>query len=318
GLLEALIQLGNKIDRITLAEANLRPLADTPQDKVEQHFGFSTLAIHRAALQQFLVSKLPKERVQLGKAFSHFTTLPTGKIKTHFKDGTSFESNYLIGADGIHSGVRQQIFPESTLRYSGQTCWRGIAEMDLPKRHQHQGIELWGDQIRFGLSGIAPGKVYWFAVALRPAQQQDEPGLKDHLLQQFSSFTPLVNQLIRHTPATNINRSDINDLSPIPTWHKDNVCLIGDAAHATTPNMGQGGAQAIEDAYYLAQKVAAGGEAFTAFQAAREQKVRTVVSQSWLTGKMAHWKYGRGLRNFMLRATPKRLLEKKMMEMYQL
>ena len=109
-------------------------------------------------------------------------------------------------------------------------------------------------------------------------------------------------------------------MKPLRKWYKDAICLIGDAGHATTPNMGQGGAEAIEDAYYLShlQKNSMNENVFESFQQKRQGKVNSIVKQSWTTGKMAHWKYGKGIRNLMLKSIPKKLLEKKMIEMYQI
>ena len=172
----------------------------------------------------------------------------------------------------------------------------------------------------FGISKISNDKVYWFAVALDKANQKDTKPIKDKLLSKFSNFYPLCIELINETEEDQIIRNDINDLKPLENWHKDGICLIGDAGHATTPNMGQGGAQAIEDAYYLSDLIEKQSEnnIFELFQKKREEKVNLIVKRSWTTGKMAHWKYGKGFRNFLLKNLPKKILEKKMVEMYQI
>jgi len=320
-VLDTIKSAGNSIDRITIGKFDLSPLSDTFQNLVKDTFGYSTVAIHRAVLQKLLIDKLPKEKIQLGKGFKSSKTLKNNRIKITFDDDTTCETDFLIGADGIHSAVRKQLFPKSKIRYSGQTCWRGIADMQMDKEFENRGIELWGNQIRFGISKIAKNKVYWFAVAL------DQPNLKDktHLIKEklshlFSSFHPLVLQLIAATSEENILRNDIIDLKRLDNWHKNNHCLIGDAAHATTPNMGQGGAQAIEDAYYLSSLIKNNTEEniFNQFQQKRRKKVDAIVKNSWTTGKMAHWKYGSGFRNFILSNIPKNTFEKKMLEMYKI
>ena len=312
---------GNSIDRITLGKPDLSALSDNYQDIVKDKFGYTTLAIHRAKLQKILFEQIPKEKIFLAKGFKSFEKLSSGKIKITFDDNSTSETDFLIGADGIHSKVRKQLFPKSTLRYSGQTCWRGIADLNLDNDFKHRGIELWGDQIRFGISKITAGKVYWFAVALDKPNQKDHANLvQQKLLKIFNNFHPLVKDLIKATPKSAILRKDINDLKPLNHWYKDTICLIGDASHATTPNMGQGGAQAIEDAYYLSHLIAKypNQNIFETFQKQRQHKVNSVVKQSWSTGKMAHWKYGKRFRNFFLKNIPKKFLEKKMMELYHL
>ena len=318
-ILEEVKLNGNSIDRITIGKQDLSPLSDSLQDTIKEKFGFTTVAIHRAKLQKLLFDKIPKEKMFLNKGFKSFKELDSGKIEVVFNDNSKTETQFLIGADGINSKVRKQLFPESRKRYSGQTCWRGVADMELDEDLSHRGFELWGNQIRFGISKIAKDKVYWFAVVLSsPNGKDDKVLVKEKLLKMFADFNPLVTKLIGLTSVANILRNDIYDLEPLLKWHKNNICLIGDAGHATTPNMGQGGAQAIEDAHYLSNLIVENSDenVFELFQQKRQKKVDLVVNQSWTTGKMAHWKYGKGLRNFLLKNVPKKIIEKKMIELY--
>lgn len=312
---------GNSIDRITVGEANLAPLSDIFQEAVKEKFGYSTIAIHRAELQKLLFEKLNLDNIHLGKEFKSFKELSSGKIKITFEDQSNTETDFLIAADGINSKVRKQLFPESTIRFSGQTCWRGLADIQVDSDFESRGMELWGNQIRFGLSKIAENKVYWFAVALAEANGKDErPLVQEKLLKMFDEFHPFIKNLISSTSTDKIIRNDINDLKPMKNWFKGNICLIGDAGHATTPNMGQGAAQAIEDAYYLCHAIEQKKDttAFELFQQKRQKKVNEIVNQSWTTGKIAHWKYGKSLRNFMMKNMPSKMMEKKMMEMYEI
>ena len=321
GVLGAVKAKGNSIDRITLGKADLNPISDNFQDNIKKQFGFSTIAIHRAELQKILLNKIPKEKISLAKGFQSFQKLNDDLIKIKFDDKSEILTDFLIGADGINSKVRMQLFPDSKTRFSGQTCWRGVANIKLSEEFQNRGMELWGNQIRFGISKIANDKVYWFAVAMDKPNQKDDVNLKKQkLLKMYNQFDPLVKELISATPEKAILRNDINDLETLKNWHKGNVCLIGDAGHATTPNMGQGGAQAIEDAYYLSNliKCNLNENVFNLFQQKRQSKVNTIVKQSWATGKIAHWKYGRNFRNFLLKSMPKRILENKMKEMYKI
>ncbi len=318
-ILEEVKLNGNSIDRITIGKQDLSPLSDSLQDTIKEKFGFTTVAIHRAKLQKLLFDKIPKDKMFLNKGFKSFKELDSGKIEVVFNDNSKTETQFLIGADGINSKVRKQLFPDSRKRYSGQTCWRGIVDMKLDEKHAHRGYELWGNQVRFGISKIAKDKVYWFAVVLSsPNGKDDKVLVKEKLLKMFADFNPLVTKLIGLTSVANILRNDIYDLEPLLKWHKNNICLIGDAGHATTPNMGQGGAQAIEDAHYLSNLIVENSDenVFELFQQKRQKKVDLVVNQSWTTGKMAHWKYGKGLRNFLLKNVPKKIIEKKMIELY--
>ena len=318
-LLEEIKSQGNPINRIQLGKSDFSIITDMEQSWAIKKYGFSTIAIHRAKLQSILLNAIPEGKVALGKPLSHFEHTNNNAIRLFFSDSSQHDTSFLIGADGIHSKLRQQLFPQSKLRYSGQTCWRGIANLQLENPYAQVAAELWGKQIRFGFSKISADSVYWFAVQSAAAGENEEPATrKDKMLDIYSSFHPTIQRIIQHTPSDKIIRNDIWDLAPIRRWHQGPICLIGDAAHATTPNMGQGAAQAIEDAYYLAHQISSNpAKAFENFQSVRVKKVRQVVNQSWQIGQVAHWKYGRGMRNLMMQAVPASVSRKKMAELYE-
>ncbi len=318
-VLEEIQEKGNTMDRITIAKSDLTPILDHAQDAILKRFGYTSVAIHRADFQRIMFDKIPSHKIHLGKSFQ-YARKKSSHIEIHFEDNTTYKTDYVIGADGIHSKVRKQFFPESEIRYSGQTCWRGIADIAMAPEFQHRAMELWGNQIRFGISKVSTGKVYWFAVALAERNQKEAKNLvKEKLLEMFKDFDETIKAIIKATAIANIIRNDIIDLKPMSRWHTGNICLIGDAAHATTPNMGQGGAQAIEDAYGLSKAIATSEKnAFGNFQKARQNKVTKIVNQSWLTGKIAHWKYGKRFRNMALKSVPDFLIQKQFIKLYEI
>lgn len=322
GLLSEIQKNGNQVATMTLASRKMEPFSGAKPDAIIERYGFSTVAIHRAVLQKILFEKIPDSNKSLNKPFVRYEPLENGKLKIHFEDGSTFEADQVIGADGINSSVRKQVFPNSEIRYTGQTCWRGIAQMSLGKELQHSAFEMWGDEVRFGFSAVSKESVYWFAVAKRAANGKDDSAaLKSKLSNMFADFHPITQKLFDNTPRDKILRNDINDLKPTKKWFHENVCLIGDAGHAATPNMGQGGAQAIEDAYYLANiisKEANAKSAFQKFQDTRFKKVNEIVNRSWMVGKIAHWKYFQGLRNFIFKSTPDSVMEKQLMRLYDI
>jgi len=321
GILDEVRKKGNSIERIIFAQPNLTPISDNPQNEVKAKFGYSAIAIHRAELQKILLNRFHSRSIILGKEFEFFSTNKNSKIESLFSDGTYVHSEYLIGADGINSKVRNQLFPNSKVRYSGQTCWRGISLIKLNSEFDHRVYELWGNQVRFGFSRISEDNYYWFAVSLDKPKQKDNPNdVKPKLLKMFNNFHPVITKLISNTPNEEIIRNDITDLKPLINWHQNNICLIGDACHATTPNMGQGAAQAIEDAYYLSnlQNTKPYMNVFNQFQKKRQSKVNSIVNQSFFIGRIAHLKYAQGLRNIILKKIPRKLLMKEILKLYQI
>lgn len=322
GILGSLMESGDSMNRITLANAQMSPLFDYHQEDIKKEFGYHSINIHRWELQRILLDHIPSHKIHLGKSFVKFEQ-KENVTSLLFEDNTTVVTDYVIGADGINSNIRKQLFPKSTLRYSGQTCWRGVCQLDTEETldYQHRGVEMWGDQVRFGISKIEKDTFYWFAVILSPPNGKDVPGtIKSTLSEIFKNFHPIVQKLIDTTMEEQMIRSDLYDVKPMSHWYKENICLIGDAAHATTPNMGQGGAQAIEDAYFLAHTINEvwTDNVFKVFQKKRMRKVNSIVRQSWMLGKTGHWKLLSGLRNRILKHTPWSLFKTKWKKVYRL
>ena len=140
---------------------------------------------------------------------------------------------------------------------------------------------------------------------------------------KFSEFPPMYAEVIAKAKSSEIFHDDLYDLKPLNQWHHDRVMLLGDAAHATTPNMGQGGCQAIEDAWYLAEYLERYGEvteAFAAYEQFRRPKVNFVVNTSFMLGKISNLggALGHRLRNWVLSATPKRMAEQQLETLFRL
>lgn len=322
-LLEEITDNGNTLNRILVANHNFKPISDSNQEFVKEKFGFTTLAIHRGRLQKILYSNLAKENIVLGKAFKNYSKNDDNSYNIEFSENSLITTNSIIGADGINSTVRKKLFPKSKLRYSGQTCWRGVADYEMSSELSSVGFTLWGKKLQFGVSKIDKGKTYWFAVKLSEQNQKEHKDkLKSKLTKMFSEFTPIVNTLINNTEPDKIIRGDLSDLELLNSWYTDNICLIGDSAHSMTPDLGQGGAQAIEDAYYLSNFIKNSDsikKAFDSFFNQRKSKVQKLVKQSRATSKIAITnKPLEVIRNFILKSIPQKYMEKQMIELYKI
>ena len=322
-LLEEIRESGNTFDRILIADHKLKPISDSDQQFVREQFGYTTMAIHRGKLQKILYSYAIQENIILDKTFEKYSRNSDNSYSIKFHGGSTISTKSIIGADGIHSTVRKQLFPASKIRYVGQTCWRGVANFEIQGRLASIGFTLWGKKLQFGISKIANGKTYWFAVKRsKPNGKDDKAILKNQLTEMFSAFYPFVNELIKNTPIEKIIRGDLCDLELLDSWHKDSICLIGDAAHSMTPDLGQGGAQAVEDAYYLSYFIKSSEKienAFEKFFTYRKAKVEKLVTQSRITSKIAITnRFMEKIRNFLLKHTPKKIFEKQMIDMYTL
>ncbi|MBV6429697.1 MAG: Aurachin C monooxygenase/isomerase [Haliscomenobacter sp.] len=317
GLYDALTEAGRPVGNANILDFRGRKLAGLPARSTED--GLCNLAIHRAALHAVLLAQLNPEQVKTGKRSTGYAETPDGHT-LYFEDGTQAVGNHLIVAEGIHSRLRKQALPAARIRYAGYTCWRGIADNSRLKIEDTS--ETWGPQGRFGIVPIGNGQIYWFATKNSP---ENNPGMKawgpQELLANFRNYHAPVAQVIEATLPDHILWNDIIDLAPIPRFAFGNLVLIGDAAHATTPNMGQGACQAIEDAVVLAQSLEnypVAREAFAVFESRRLKRTHGIVNQSWRLGKVAQWENPLlcRARNALFRMMPESVFQKQQEQMY--
>jgi 2-polyprenyl-6-methoxyphenol hydroxylase-like FAD-dependent oxidoreductase len=314
GLKEKIENAGNKIHGISITDEKLKTITTTDVLALEKKFNSCNVAIHRADLQNILAENLGFENIRLNHSLR--TIKKKENYHLHFENGNGIESKIVFGADGIHSKVRNQIFKTGTIRNAQQKCWRGLTNFNLPEQYFHHALEIWGKGKRFGFVKISENKVYWYALI-----NENKFTENIDLMNTFRDFNPLVLQILEATKPENIILNDIIDLAPLPKWYADNLCLIGDAAHATTPNMGQGACQSIEDAYVIGKLLEANQDyhsAFEEFQKIRRKKVDYIVNTSWKIGRISQWEKGNILRIFVMRMIPESINQKMIEKILQL
>ncbi len=303
GVREAIQAAGQKISFVKLTDAQLREIVTSDLRPFESFYGVHNLSIHRAALQRVLADAVGMEFIHLGKRLK--TLIPGSPNRLVFEDGEVVEAAAVIGADGIRSVVRQQLFPSSQLRDAKQLCWRGITTDRPLQSSALDALECWGAGKRFGFSKVGNGQLYWFAVANADLVKGEEDV---HRL--FTEFHPDIQALIQQTDRNQIIFNDLKDLKHLAKWSEGSCCLLGDAAHATTPNLGQGACQAVEDAYVLGKLSAQNlsvEELFKKFERLRKPKARFIVNTSYRMGQVAHFSHPLAvlLRNAFFRSVPK-------------
>jgi len=321
GIYEEISSLGSHTNSLLITDEKLNTLTKVDLTKSEIEFKAKTYAIHRATLHTILLNRLKGVKIHLNKTLKSLGQT-NDEVNFVFEDGTSYTSTILIGSDGIHSIVRKSIIDNAELRVAKQVCWRGIVKIDIPKKYQTELNELWGKEKRFGFVHINENEVYWYALANYKTDYKKEFS-NTNLEELFSNFNPLIKKIISKTEKKNVIFNEMMDLKPISRWYHKNVCLIGDASHATTPNLGQGACQAIESAYVIAECLSTEKNIQTAFQnleKTRKNNAEKIVNTSWRVGKMAHLenRVGIFLRNNIMRLMPKKLTEKQSTSIYKL
>ncbi|NTX04504.1 FAD-dependent monooxygenase [Myxococcus sp. CA040A] len=298
---EAVVAAGHPVGLARITDASGRVLQQTAYAMPDMPL--PATAIHRNELLRVLRAASPAPRHGVTVA-----SLERGAdgVDVVFSDGTAGRYDVVVGADGIRSTVRAQV-PGADVpsRYSGYTCWRLVVD-----GHFGDGVvEMWGRGKRAGVVPLGAGKSYVFLTLNAP--RRTPPPWKDlagfrALYAEFAD--PARSALAAFERLEGLRHNDIEDCSA-PRWWSPRVVLLGDAAHAVTPNLGQGAGLAIEDAAALAQLLVTQGPtdaALARYESLRRPRAERIRDRSWMLGKVAQWESGlaRSLRDVAMAWTP--------------
>ena len=313
GALDAVEAAGSTPEAIWLFDAvSGRKLAAMPLGRqLEERYGAPYLTLHRADLHASLLAAVRTHNyVELRESFD-MTAVNTlaDKVVAHAPDGTEVEGSSLIAADGIWSGMRQQIAPRADLHFAGATAWRALLPVDrVPPPFDAPMVGLWlGPKAHLVTYPVRGGKdLNVVAVVVggrakhgwnRQAEPVELPGV-------FHRWAKPARVLLEM--AESWRCWSLYQLAPLRRWTKGRVALLGDAAHPVLPYLAQGAALAIEDAAALAASFeVCGGDALLAFpryEALRRNRVAQVQRQAARYGRLYHLRGPAGLaRNFVLK-----------------
>lgn len=258
----------------------------TSAEALVERFGRPTVLLLRAELVRLLVDRLGADAVRTGTAVRRADP-GTGRVETTAGD---LDADLVVAADGIGSATRAALFPgHPGPVYTGLTSWRIIAPR--PDGPCPMG-ELWGRGLVFGMAALAHGRMYCYATARAPAGAT-APDERAELARLFAGWPDPIPRLIASASPDRVIRTDLCCLdTPLPAYHRGRIALLGDAAHAMTPHLGQGACQAIEDAMVLAHVVSAGGDPadrLPEYTAARLPRATAIARRSRRIGRLAAW-----------------------------
>lgn len=290
GVADHVLAAGYRSSAITFSNHKDRRLATNPETTINIMRGSLSAGLREAA-------SLAGVRIHEGKRLVDLNSTGSQHWKIVFADGTSSQAEIVLGCDGVHSATRSLLMPEaSTPSYTGVVGSGG--------RSLINDSEILGDgkfHMFFGLRGffgyqvIEPGVVYWF----ENHNEVNEPTFKELAQVSDEDWTsrlavrhdcdPNVISRILRASVKNVGRWPVYQVPPLTTWHCGSAAVLGDAAHAVAPHLGQGASLGMEDAYELALAIHSRNniaDAFTAFEESRSKRIASVSKQAQQTGSV--------------------------------
>jgi 2-polyprenyl-6-methoxyphenol hydroxylase-like FAD-dependent oxidoreductase len=269
--------------------------------------GWETYGILRTELQEAMLKVTPADRLRLGMTCVDATD--DGEVLLDGADPVI--ADVVVGADGIRSTVRRSLFGDEPLRYGGHRAWRAGTRFD-DELVRDCFVEVWGVGGGFGFGPAGPGRVYWYCFETVPEGAPAPERPRDAFLRRYGAWFDPIPALIESTDPDAIEATFTYDRPPRRAWGRGRVTLLGDAAHPMKPNIGQGAAQALEDAVVLGSCIARSsdpGEALRAYERRRVPRANAVVRASRRAGRAAEVRspIGARLRDVIMKALPDRL-----------
>ncbi|GAA4877575.1 FAD-dependent oxidoreductase [Actinomycetospora straminea] len=261
--------------------ASGRWLAHVDAADLRRRQGDGVVVLPRPDLFALLLAAAPPVRAGAGVTHVEPGDAATPAV-VHDEAGGRHEAELVVAADGLRSVVREAFWPEATVRDTGQTAFRLVADHVL-----RAGGESWGRGEYVGLGPLPGGRTYAYAVV--PSREAPAGDPLPWLRARFAGWHDPVPAVLDAAVGP-VLVHPLADLTPPRAWHRGRVALLGDAAHAMTPNLGQGAAQAFLDAVALAQEATTDPSSLAAYEARRRPAAEAVARRSRTAGAVAAWR----------------------------
>lgn len=282
GIIDDYLEAGFGYDHVEVYKPDGELAAKIPSPRLVEAYP-SQLGIGRRALQKVLADRARAEgaRVRLGVVVDKLNDDGDG-VDVGFSDGTRGRFDVVIGADGLYSQIREAIFPDAPKpQFAGQAVWR----YNFPKPDDVTALCAYGGPIGMGLVPLSDDLMYMFVTTPEPGNPRyPRAGIAKAMREKLVSAPPRIAAL-----AEQITDDDGVVYKPLDwhfldqDWHHGRTALIGDAAHGTTPHLGQGAGMAIEDSLVLAEELEGADSvaaAFAGFQKRRFDRCKYIVESS--------------------------------------
>jgi FAD-dependent urate hydroxylase len=253
GLGQAVREIGGQMRNMSYKSKSGDELTHFSLEPLVSAVGQRPYPVARTDLQRMLLDAVGAEHVELGANCVAVEQSASGATAV-FADGQRAHGDLVVGADGTHSIIRAHVLGESVeRRYVGYVNYNGLVQASPELAPEDTWVTYVGDHKRASLMPVGGGRFYFFFdVPLPRGAAPVAPNVAAELAFHFAGWAPPVQALIQQLEPARLTRAEIFDIEPLPRLVRGRVALLGDAAHSTAPDLGQGGCQAMEDAWVLA------------------------------------------------------------------
>ena len=293
GLGPDMAEIGGQMNRMAYRRHSGETLTDFSLASLIDEVGQRPYPVARTDLQQLLVERLRTENLHLNAKCVEIRE-SADSVTALFEDGRSVTSDVLVGADGTHSVVRKHVLGHSTeRRYVGYVNWNGLVPASADLAPEETWVIYVGNHQRASLMPVGGNRLYFF---LDVPLEKGEPGAPEQhraeLQEHFKGWAEPVQALLRQIDPLKTNRTEIHDIEPLKRLVRGRVALLGDAAHSSAPDLGQGGCQAMEDADVLTRYLVTTNlgvvDALKRYELERKDRVADIVLSARKRAEMTH------------------------------
>lgn len=296
GLTDQIQALGGEMESLSYIDGlTCQTMTQFSLTPLYKEVGQRAYPVARADLQRLLMETFGLENIKLGMKMTEIEN-QSEYVSIRFADGSQIKADLLIGADGTHSITRKFVLGHQVeRRYAGYVNWNGLVQIDEKIAPAQQWTTYVGEGKRVSLMPVARNRFYFFFdVPIESGLPNQREQYKTELKKYFKDWCAPVHQLIDCLDEQKTNRVEIHDIEPFMNFYKGRVVLLGDAAHSTTPDIGQGGCQAMEDAIYLARALQINtfglSDALERYQNKRNDRTKEMVLRARKRCDVTHMK----------------------------
>lgn len=293
GLGKEIARIGGQMDRVAYYTNTGEKLTDFSLQPLSDSVGQRPYPVARTDLQNMLLNVFGAQNVQLNSKCVAVEQ-DSDRVTAIFEDGRKATGDVLVAADGTHSIIRSYVLDRPVeRRYVGYVNWNGLVPASVDIAPKNSWDVYVGEYKRASTMPVGGDRFYFFFDVPLPKGTVSQPETyRQELTSFFKGWADPVQNLIQRLDPLKTNRVEIHDIEPLPTLVRGRIALLGDAAHSTAPDLGQGGCQAMEDALvlttYLQTTNISVEDALKRYDAARKDRVADIITRARKRSNMTH------------------------------